>query len=139
LTTSKVARADDPTGLDRCEAMHGVTRVGLICRGRRLIGDTPPGGSWARRHEAERDGAEQRALGQLVGSGIRMRARCSITRAPTLIRRFRMVANSALARAGLWDRGAHAMHQPERGGVENEPHLASRGEVLGLLEKGLEF
>ncbi len=26
-------------------------------------------------------------------------------------------------RARLWDRGAHAMHQPERGGVEDEPHL----------------
>src|SRR3954454_4642971 len=26
-------------------------------------------------------------------------------------------------RARLGDRGAHAMHQPERGGVEGEPHL----------------
>src|SRR6267154_5165801 len=35
--------------------------------------------------------------GQLVGSWMRMRARCSITRAPILIRRSRMVANSANA------------------------------------------
>ena len=35
-----------------------------------------------------------------------------------------MVANSHLASGfALRDRGAHAMHQPERGGVENEPHL----------------
>ena len=26
-------------------------------------------------------------------------------------------------RARLGDRGTHAMHQPERGGVEDEPHL----------------
>ena len=27
------------------------------------------------------------------------------------------------------DRGAHAMHQPERGGMENEPHLIGGGAV----------
>jgi hypothetical protein len=37
------------------------------------------------------------ASGQLVGSWTRMRAMCSITRAPILIRRSRMVANSQLA------------------------------------------
>ena len=26
-------------------------------------------------------------------------------------------------RAGLGDGGAHAMHKPERGGVQNKPHL----------------
>ncbi len=29
-------------------------------------------------------------------------------------------------RIGTRDRGAHAMHQPERGGVKNEPHLIGR-------------
>ena len=28
--------------LDRCEATHGATRMGLVCRGRRLIGHTAP-------------------------------------------------------------------------------------------------
>src|SRR5579859_4612818 len=35
--------------------------------------------------------------GQLVGNWMRMRASCSMMRAPILIRRSRMVANSALA------------------------------------------
>jgi hypothetical protein len=32
-------------------------------------------------------------------------------------------------RVGPRDRGAHAMHQPERGGVENEPYLIGRRAV----------
>ena len=32
-------------------------------------------------------------------------------------------------RAGLWDRGTHAIHQPEGGGVKNEPHLVGGGAV----------
>ena len=47
---------------------------------------------------------------------------CSITRAPILIRRSRIVANWQLAN-GLVRGCAHAMHQPERGSMENEPHL----------------
>jgi hypothetical protein len=41
-----------------------------------------------------------------------------------LIRRSRIVANSALA-SGLRDRCALAMHQPERGGVESESAACS--------------
>jgi hypothetical protein len=58
-----------------------------------------------------------------------MRAVCSITRAPILIRRFRIVANSQLASGWCEDRGAHAVHQPERSGVENQPHLIGRRAV----------
>ena len=32
-------------------------------------------------------------------------------------------------RAGLGDSGAHAMHKPERGGVQNKPHLIGRRAV----------
>ena len=32
-------------------------------------------------------------------------------------------------RIGRRDRGAHAVHQPERGGVQNEPHLVGGGAV----------
>jgi hypothetical protein len=50
--------------------------------------------------------------GQLVGNWMRMRAACSMMRAPILIRRSRMVANSALCeRAGLRNGGAHGVHQ----------------------------
>jgi hypothetical protein len=46
---------------------------------------------------------------------MRMRAVWSITRAPILIRRSRIVANSALASELV---GSHALHKPERRGVE---------------------
>ena len=62
-----------------------------------------------------------RAAGRQVNANARD---VSITRAPIFIRRSRIVANSAPA-SGVCpgDRGAHGVHQPERGSVENEPHL----------------
>jgi hypothetical protein len=39
-------------------------------------------------------------------------------------------------RIGLRDRGAHAMHQPERGGVKNEPHLIGRCAVTRHAKLG---
>jgi hypothetical protein len=35
-------------------------------------------------------------------------------------------------RAGLGDGGAHAMHKPERGGVQNKPHLIGGRERVGF-------
>ena len=48
---------------------------------------------------------------------------CSITRADldqALSDRRELAAGERISRR---DRGAHAVHQPERGGVEDEPHL----------------
>jgi pimeloyl-ACP methyl ester carboxylesterase len=60
------------------------------------------------------------ALIRMIASQIP--AMCSITRAPILIRRSRIVANSAVASGLARDRGAHAMYPPERSGVEYEPY-----------------
>src|SRR5207302_4952144 len=79
---------------DRCEATRLTTRLGLICRGRRPVGAHCPavhGPDGMRPSATVRNSA---LSGQLVGSWTRMRAMCSITRAPILIRRSRMVANS---------------------------------------------
>jgi hypothetical protein len=78
--------------LDRCEE-RAVRRVGLICLSGGSTGHTARG-SWAGPHEAERKDSEQTPSGKCVGSWTRMRATCSITRAPILFRRSRIVANS---------------------------------------------
>src|SRR5258708_3714954 len=86
-----------PARPDRCAATHSATRLGLICLARRRTGARSPAAhalDGARRRATARN---SRPSGQLVGNWIRMRARCSITRAPILIRRSRMVANSAFA------------------------------------------
>ena len=83
--------------MDRCEATRCATRLGLICLCRRLVGARSPaahGPDGMRPSATVRNSAPS---GQLVGSWTRMRAMCSITRAPILIRRSRMVANSHLA------------------------------------------
>jgi hypothetical protein len=38
-------------------------------------------------------------------------------------------------RVGPRDRGAHAMHQPERGGVENKPHLIGGRAVYAGIQR----
>jgi hypothetical protein len=58
-----------------------------------------------------------------------MRAMCSITRAPILSRRSDRRELATGERADLRDRGAHAMHQPERGGMQDKPHVIGRGAV----------
>jgi hypothetical protein len=55
--------------------------------------EAPPRIRWMTRGEARRRGTAP--FGNLVGSRMRMRAACSITRSPILIRHSRMVANSA--------------------------------------------
>src|SRR5258707_15674172 len=75
-----------PVRSDRFAATHSATRLGLICLSRRRIGAQRPAAhplDGARRSATARN---SRPSGQLVGSWIRMRARCSITRAPILIR-----------------------------------------------------
>jgi len=83
-----------------------------------------PRSSWARRHQAERDEPEQRSLG---ATGRQLNAdTCDV------LDHTRTYLDQALSdrrelalgkRAGLRDCGAHAMHQPERGGVKNKAHL----------------
>src|ERR1700722_10069620 len=88
--------------LDRCEATRHATRLGLICLCRRLVGAYGPaahGPDGIRPSATARNNARS---GQLVGSWTRMRAMCSITRAPILIRRSRIVANSALASGSVF-------------------------------------
>jgi hypothetical protein len=59
-----------------------------------------------------------------------MRATCSITRAnldQAVSDRRELGAGE---RARWRDRGPHAVHQPERGSVENEPHLIGSRAVM---------
>src|SRR5512144_3354512 len=85
---------------------------------------TRPRGLWAGRHEAEGDGAEQRPLWaarrQLNADAGEMldHARADLDQALSYRRELALGERIAPR-----DRGAHAMHQPERGGVEDEPHL----------------
>ena len=105
-----------------------VQRVGIDLPLSAARRGTQPRGSWAGRHEAERDGSEQRSSGQLVGSWTRMRAMCSITRAPILIRRSRIVANShwrAGSSAGS-RRARHASARTRRCGGRAAPDWRSR-------------
>ena len=109
---------------DRCEVTRCGTRVGLICLDRRFVGARRPVAHGPDRSRPSATARNNAPSGQLVGSWTRMRAMCSITRAPILIRRCRNGRELTLGeRVCLRDRGAHAMHQPERGGVKNEPHL----------------
>jgi hypothetical protein len=41
----------------------------------------------------------------------------------------------SMQRARPRDRGADAMHQPERGGVKNEPHLIGGRAVYARIER----
>jgi hypothetical protein len=80
---------------DRCAATVSATRLGVICLVPRRIGARSPAAhplDDARRSATARNNAP---FGNLVGSRMRMRAACSITRSPILIRHSRMVANSA--------------------------------------------
>ena len=74
--------------------------------------------------QAERNGAEQRALRatrrQLDADA------CDVLDYPRADLDQSLPDGGELAtgeRIGPRDRGAHTMHQPERGGVKNEPHL----------------
>ena len=85
---------------------------------------TRPRSSWARRHQTERDEPEQRPLGatgrQLDADACDVLdyARTDLDEALSDCRELALGE-----RAGLRDRGAHAMHQPECGGVKNKAHL----------------
>jgi hypothetical protein len=64
-----------------------------------------------------------------------MRATCSITRAnldQAVSDRRELGAGE---RARWRDRGPHAVHQPERGSVENEPHLIGSRAVYDRIER----
>src|ERR1700746_1277108 len=83
--------------LDRYDVTRGATRFGLIGpdgRASRAHGPAAHGPHGMMLSAAVRNNARS---GQLEGKCMRMRAACSITRAPILIRRSRIVANSALA------------------------------------------
>src|SRR5580692_10738445 len=82
--------------LDRCEATLDATRLRFCLPLGGSLGHGPAahGPDGMRPSATARNNARS---GQLVGSWTRMRAMCSITRAPILIRRSRIVANSALA------------------------------------------
>ena len=69
------------------------------------------------------DVAEERGIWAGSGEGEADAAGVSMTRAASLSSRRRMVANSALASAGLGDGVPHGQHQPVGGGVKDEPHL----------------
>ena len=63
---------------------------------------------------------------------MRMRAVCSITRSDLDEALTYRCELSLGQRAGLRDGGAHAIHKPERGGVQNKPHLIGGRERAGL-------
>ena len=117
------ARSRDPIGWIGVMLL-AMQRVGVDLPRSAARRGTRPRGSWAGSVRPIATVRNNAPSGQLVGSWTRMRAICSITRAPILIRRSRIVANSAPA-SGLVarDRGAHAVHQPERSSVKNEPYL----------------
>jgi hypothetical protein len=83
-----------------------------------------PRGSGAGRHQTERDGAEQCSL-RAVRRRLDAKARDIFGHArPDLDQGLAERGELATGEwARLWDRGAHAMHQPERRDVEGEPHL----------------
>ena len=116
------ARAGDPFGwigvkLLLCDAS------GLICLGGGSSGHTARG-SWAGSHETERDGSEQcpfRTTRRQLDADARNvfdHARANLDQAVSDRREL-----AAGERVGARDRGADAVHQPERGGVKNEPDL----------------
>ena len=89
-----------------------------------------PRGSWAGRHQAEGDGPEQRpfrATRRQLDADARDvfdHARADLDQAFSDGREL-----ATGERVGPRDRGAHAVHQPERGSMENEPHLIGRRAV----------
>src|ERR1700719_62992 len=97
--------------------------LGIDLPRRRLVGARSPvaqGPDGIRPSATARNSAPS---GQLVGNWTRMRAICSITRAPILISRSRSVANSQRA-SGLAVGSLSARHASAAcGGVENEAHL----------------
>src|SRR5271154_2025641 len=83
--------------MDRRDGTRYATRLGLICPDGRRQGHMAPaahGPHGMRESATVRNNARS---GQLEGRCMRMRAACSITRAPILIRRCLIVVNSALA------------------------------------------
>jgi hypothetical protein len=99
--SARHARADGRSDRTGVPPTHSATRLGLICLARRRIGAQCPAAhpDGARRSAIARN---KRASGKLVGNWMRMRAACSITRAPILNRRSRMVANSAFASGSVF-------------------------------------
>src|SRR3979411_3357197 len=83
--------------LDRGEATRLATRMGLICLRRRLVGARGPAAHGPDRSRPSATVRNNAPSGQLVGSWLWIRALCSTTRAPILIRPSRMVANAPLA------------------------------------------
>ena len=87
---------------------------------------------WFLRHQAECDGPEQRpyrATRRQLDADARDvfdHARADLDQA--LSDRRKLTTGE---RIGPRDRGAHAMHQPERGGVKNQAHLIGVRAVTG--------
>ena len=108
---------------DRCEDTRCATRLGLICLSAARRGARPRG-PWAGSQQAERHGSEQcplRATRRQLDADARDvldHARADLDQALPDGRELALGE-----RVRLRDRGAHAMHQPERGGVQDEPHL----------------
>ena len=109
---------------DRFASTRCATREGLICRDRRRIRAPWPRGSRAGPHQAQRDGAKQRAL--------RATRRQLNADARDIFDHTGGDLDQALAdgrelgtgeRVCRRDRSAHPMHQPVRGSVEYEPDL----------------
>jgi hypothetical protein len=88
-----------------------------------------PRGSWAARHERARNGSEQRPLGatrweMYANAGNVLDHPCAELDQALAYR----CEFSVRQWVRLRDGGAHAMHQPERRGMEDEPHLIGGGE-----------
>src|SRR5262245_18665236 len=83
---------------DRFDGDSWSNALGVGLPLRRLVGHQGPGAQGGAAISSRATPRKRTRLGQLAGRWMRMRAMCSMTRAPILIKRSRMVANSALAR-----------------------------------------
>ena len=107
----------------RCGQL-AMQRVGVDLPRRRHVGARGPAAHGARRHQAERDEPEQRPFGATGGQldadarDVHDHARTDFDEALPDCRELALGE-----RAGPRGRSAHAMHQPERGGVKNKAHL----------------
>jgi hypothetical protein len=119
-------RAPAIRSVDRYETTRCATRLGWSASVAARRGARPRC-SWTGRHEAERNSSEQHAL--------RATRRQLDADACDVLDHARAYLDQTLAdgrelaageRIGARDRGAHAVHQPERGGVKNEPYLIGR-------------
>jgi hypothetical protein len=129
------ARASDPTSWIGVRPL-AVRRVGVDLPWMAARRGPRPRSSWAGPHEAERDGSEQcpfrttrrqlDADARNVFDHARANRDQAVSDRPEL---------SAGERARPRDRGAHAVHQPERGGVKNEPDLIGDRAVYARIER----